>query len=1197
MSTLSELERQIEFTNVVIETMIDGIAVCHEVEQPPHVRFTVWNPAMETLTGFSMDEINRLGWYQTVYIDPRVQAKARLRMERMRAGDDLIREKWDITRKDGAQRTVEISTRIIRQVSGIAHVMAVMHDITDREGRETEIIAMRQKLAATLDAMPDLVFEIDRDGRYHDFHSPRTDLLVLPADQLIGRRIADVLPASAARICMDALREAEDSGRSLGRQYPLQLTQGTRWFELSVSRKETVPGTGVRFVAIARDVTSRKQIEESLRASEMQLDCILESTADGILAVDREGNVIRTNRRFAELWRIPQELLDRRDDVALLQYVVGQLADPDAFMEKVRSLYRSDAEQIDIVDFLDGRKFKRYTAPMVLNGEVVGRIWSFQDITETLHAAAALADSHSLLQTIIDTAPMRVFWKDTELRYLGCNPSFARDAGKALPEDVIGKDDFQLGWHEQAERYRADDRQVLASGIPRIAYEEPQTSPDGRRIWLRTSKVPLHDSDHKVIGLLGVYDDITEAKAAEDALRNSESHSRRLASLLRLMCDNVPDMIWAKDLEERYIFANKAMCSAVLGSVDTEEPVGKTDAFFRERERARHPANPSWHTFGEISPTSDKVTLRSDGASFFEQHGYLRGSYVYHDVRQAPFRSETGEVIGVVGSARDVTERRKTEGELHQYRTDLERLVQLRTDELMATEARASHILQSAADGLFGVDLAGKITFINPAACALLGYTAEHASGQSVYTLFFGAHADRPAGPLSALPGYDALISGQPWRDDNVVLRHADGREVPVMCAMHPMKHHEIHVGTVISLVDISAQRAAAHALEKALAAAENLARVRREFLANMSHELRTPLHGVLGFAQVGMRNVADAQKARSAFERIANAGNVLLGVINDVLDFSKVDAGKIVLETSDYSLDALIREAVDIVGMRAQGKQLALRIDMAADLPRHCRGDALRLRQVLLNLLSNAVKFTEQGSVTLSASLRGTNLVFAVKDTGIGMTSEVQAQLFNPFQQGDGSTTRRFGGTGLGLAISKRLVELMGGDIRVESRTGIGSTFEFRVPYAPGSFSLASHGPTLATSQGRSLEGVSILAADDDETNRAFLHEMLASGEGARLCLVKNGREAVEAVRRNGDDAYDVVLMDLQMPELDGYETTRQILAIAPTLPIIGQTAHALGEDRERCIAAGMVDHIGKPLDTCQLIALLRVHARRHAA
>ncbi len=685
MTAQSEVERQIEFTDAVIETMIDGVAVCHGIDRPPHVRFTIWNPAMAALTGYSIDEINRLGWYQTVYVDPAVQERARQRMERMRQGEDLMREEWVITRKDGTHRTVEISTRVVHRESVAVHVMAVMRDVSERKQRESEMLAMRHSLAATLDAMPDLVFEVDGDGRYHDFHSPRADLLIAPPAELIGRTVEEVLPAGAAAVCMNALREAEVCGRSHGRQYELTLPQGHLWFELSIARKPAAPGAGARFIAIARDITARKRAEEALRANEMQLQRILESTADGILAVDCEGRVIRTNRRFAELWRIPQDLLDRKDDAALLAHVMDQLVDPQAFAQKVRSLYASDAEETDTVDFRDGRVFKRFTAPLMLEGALVGRVWSFRDVTASRRAVAALADSHQLLQTIIDTAPVRVFWKDVHLQYLGCNPAFARDAGMPGPADVIGKNDHQLAWREQADRYRADDRQVMESGVARIAYEEPQTLQDGKAIWLRTSKVPLRDQHGRIIGVLGIYEDYTAYRQAEDALRRSESRSTTLAALLRNMCDNVPDLIWMKDLDKRYLFANKSMCSELLCAVDTAEPVGKTDLFFAERQRAGHPGDPRWHTFGECCQDSDDVTLRNDAPSVFEEHGYVRGRYVYYEVCKAPFRNEQGEVIGVVGSARDVTARRQAESELQQYREGLEKLVQQRTAELVAT--------------------------------------------------------------------------------------------------------------------------------------------------------------------------------------------------------------------------------------------------------------------------------------------------------------------------------------------------------------------------------------------------------------------------------------------------------------------------------------------------------------------------------
>jgi len=294
------------------------------------------------------------------------------------------------------------------------------------------------------------------------------------------------------------------------------------------------------------------------------------------------------------------------------------------------------------------------------------------------------------------------------------------------------------------------------------------------------------------------------------------------------------------------------------------------------------------------------------------------------------------------------------------------------------------------------------------------------------------------------------VLRGEEVRIDNEVYWRANGEALPVMYAVHPMVLGASNNGAVISFVNISEQRAAAEAREQALIAAENLARVRSEFLSNMSHEIRTPLNGVLGFAHIGLNNAHDAVKARNAFEKILSSGKLLLGVVNDILDFSKIEAGKISIQPTEVLLAEVMAHVRELVNERASAKGLFVEIDYADDLPNTCFIDELRLSQVLINLLSNAVKFTEHGIVKLAAAREGANLVFTVTDTGIGISKDQLALLFNPFQQADGSTTRRFGGTGLGLVISKRIVELMGGNIRVESEPGVGSTFEFRVPYSP---------------------------------------------------------------------------------------------------------------------------------------------------
>lgn len=544
-------------------------------------------------------------------------------------------------------------------------------------------------------------------------------------------------------------------------------------------------------------------------------------------------------------------------------------------------------------------------------------------------------------------------------------------------------------------------------------------------------------------------------------------------------------------------------------------------------------------------------------------------------------------------------EAERREADMKQHQDHLQELVQQRTNELLATEARASHILESSADGLYGVDRKGIITFINPAACAMLGCRAEEVIGRPGHAQFHHSKPDGSPYPVSECPSHNALSLGQQVRVDNEVYWHVDGHPLPVMYAIHPMVQEGKTVGAVISFVDMSEQRAAAQARERAVIAAENLVRVRSEFLANMSHEIRTPLNGVLGFAEIGLRHYQNPDKARDAFHKILASGTRLLGVINDVLDFSKIEAGKLSIEQTEVKLADVVAHALELVRDRAEAKKLTLQASLAPDLPASCTSDPLRIGQVLLNVLSNAVKFTEQGHVSLSVVRQAERLVFAVADSGIGMSGSQLSELFSPFQQADASATRRFGGTGLGLAISKRILELMGGGVSVRSEPGVGSTVEFYLPYVacePSVIEDSSGRPGKTSVNAKPLAGISFLCAEDEPINQAILEENLRE-DGASVVMVSNGREAVERVLQDGRDAYDIVLMDVQMPEMDGYEASRRILELAPDLPIIAQTAHAFREEIERCLAAGMVAHIAKPIDPDALVRLALQHALQRSA
>ena len=386
--------------------------------------------------------------------------------------------------------------------------------------------------------------------------------------------------------------------------------------------------------------------------------------------------------------------------------------------------------------------------------------------------------------------------------------------------------------------------------------------------------------------------------------------------------------------------------------------------------------------------------------------------------------------------------------------------------------------------------------------------------------------------------------------------------------------------------------------LKQARADAEQASRAKSDFLASMSHEIRTPLNAVIGFAQLGALRQA-GQPGADTFEHILQAGRHLLGLINDVLDFSKIEAGKLTLQPHASRLDDLIAQATHLVGLQARDKDLALVVEREPGLPDRWLVDALRFDQVLVNLLTNAVKFTERGAVHLRLKAAPEGLVVVVEDSGQGMSGEQLARLFQPFEQGDASRTRRAGGTGLGLSICKRLVDLMGGRIEVASELGQGTRFTLTLPLQalpaepPRADEPQVRGPVAAPEP--RLGGLRVLVAEDNPVNQLLLTQYFRN-QGVEAQAVSDGQAACEAVAAAGAGAYDVVLCDIEMPVLDGFEATARMLALDPGLPVIGLTAHAFEDARQRGQDSGMRDYLTKPVIFEALNACLLRHARRRA-
>ncbi len=476
----------------------------------------------------------------------------------------------------------------------------------------------------------------------------------------------------------------------------------------------------------------------------------------------------------------------------------------------------------------------------------------------------------------------------------------------------------------------------------------------------------------------------------------------------------------------------------------------------------------------------------------------------------------------------------------------------------------------------------GRMLAVNPAAQALYGYDEAAFLNLKVGELL-------PAQEYAEVRWLAGV--GDRYAPDRV-WRHlrADGAELLVLPYTETISF-EGRPAYLTTVFDVTERERSAQALQVAKEAAEAASRAKSTFLANMSHEIRTPLNGVLGMSQaIAAGELSAIQRQR--LEVVLQSGQTLLHLLNDLLDVSKIEAGRMVLETTDFDLRALIGELEVLYRVQAEAKGLAFRADMDPLVETRYRGDPTRLRQILSNLLSNAVKFTSHGTVALAISAEDkSRLRFSVSDTGEGVEAAVSERLFQSFTQADPSTTRRHGGTGLGLSISRDLARLMGGDIEVDSRLAEGSTFALVLPLDPAETAAANPGWPASDDMANVMSSlrVRILAAEDNPTNRLVLRTLLQQ-DGIELTLVENGVQAVDAWREGG---FDVVLMDVQMPVMDGPTAVRvirseEVRLERPRTPIVALTANVMSHQLAEYRASGMDAHIAKPIDLAMLFEVL---------
>ena len=901
------------------------------------------------------------------------------------------------------------------------------------------------------------------------------------------------------------------------------------------------------------NIDEHKRAQAKLQESEALLRATLASTDEGILMVGEDGLVLSANQRFIEMWRVPEELVTTGRDELLMARVLEQLSDPQAFASEVKRLYGSAEQARDTLQFKDGRVFTRFTRALEFAGQQ-GRIWCFKDVTEESRAQAALATSLDLFRAVIDHAPLRIFWKDLNLRYLGCNPIFAHDAGLNSEADLIHKSDHELSWRDQAEAYTADDRAVMNSGVAKLLFDEQQTTPDGRSIWLRTSKVPLHNRNHELIGVLGMYEDVTHIKLGEVTLALSEEKFRKAFEL-------TPDATNINRLKDgMYVSINDGF-TALMG-YSREEIIGHTSLEF---DIWQHPED----RLRLVEALKQDGKVSNLEAGFRDKQGQIH------------FAAMSAAVIDIEGEAhiisvsRDMTERKKAEEKLRQLSTAIE-------------QSPASVVI---------TDLEANILYVNPRFTEVTGYAAAEVLGKNPRIL---QSQRTPKATFEAL--WQTLVNGKPWRGELVNQRKngeiywEDAQIAPVQDSNGKVTHY------VALKTDVTERKAHQIELERAKAEAEAANLAKSRFLATMSHEIRTPMNGILGMAQLLMMPDLTDTERNSYVRTILSSGHTLMSLLNDLLDLSKIEAGKLHIDAVVFDPSSLLQEVQTLFTGAVQVKHLGLDSQWVGPSQQRYRADVHRLRQMLSNLLGNAVKFTQQGSVRIDAREMERDqgghatmamLEFSVTDTGIGVAADKLDLLFKPFSQTDSSITREFGGSGLGLAIVRRLAKAMGGDVGVQSEAGKGSRFWFRIKAGVVGADEHKHqtrrgagASTPALPEQNQLTG-HVLVVEDNPVNCLVITSLL-SGLGLTHVTVHDGQQAVETLTQQAPGElghrFDLVLMDLHMPVMDGYTATRKIRewekdTACQHTPIVALTADAFEEDRQHCLAVGMDDFVTKPI------------------
>jgi PAS domain S-box-containing protein len=1112
------------------------------------------NEAAAGYYGHSRDELRGLrAWHLTVDAS-REQTLAWLSASAsgMCPGSEMIARHRS---RDGQVRDVVLYPEVLRHGSRLS-ILATVVDVTERRQMEKRLQASEAQFRALVESASDCIWELDAQGRY-TYMSPRIqDMAGYSPGEVLGKDPYDLFPAIPGREPDQAsLARFQAEGRlSCLRYYTYHRDGHPIQVEISAVPITGANGELVGSRGITRDITDRlsqQEEAERLRALRDEGESIAKFGCWEHIIATREtvwspgecrlyGIEPGTEPDYPTLLRQfihpdDTERMDRTFQDAIAHQrtfaMEFRIVRPDGTVRDVRSLAHPRFDEAETL--------VRYVGVTV-------------DETDRKQAEAQLRRSEARLRLATEGARVGIWSWDLESGILELDPRCAQHF--ALVADATTSYDEVLSAMHPDDRDHVD-RLVHEALETRTLYraEYRVMQPDGRVRWIVGLGEGQYADNGQAVGMTGVTIDVTEAKRVQQELAASEER-------FRYAMDATQEGVWDWQPMRDTLYISPGFLR-LLGVAETTSGHDVLESW----DRYLHPDDLA---IASVAHFHERARLHDQYSLEFRFRRPDDGERWIRSRARVVERDEAGVPLRVVGAIEDITERRGAEE---------------RNRQLLA-------VLEESTDFIGMADMQGRVVYVNRAGLDLTGWPANTELSGLMINDFHPDWVYRQVRE-DLLP----LIFNQGHWDGELALRHRNGKEIPVSCSIAVHRDRRGEPVLLSSIMrDIRPERAREVELLAAKEAADAANVAKSQFLANMSHEIRTPMNAILGMTQLLAREALSSESRRMV-ERIGSAGDTLLCLLNDILDFSKLTAGEVRLEEQPFDLDGVTASVLSLMVPLASNKGLVFEVQGSGEPLGLLLGDARRLQQVLVNLVGNAIKFTEQGVVRLNFRQvnndeHGVRLHVEVSDTGIGMTPEQLAEIGRPFTQADASIGRRFGGTGLGLAITQQLLERMGGQLGIESTLGSGSTFSFELSFrkAPEGVEVPRVARAPSTAPGPRLSGCRILLVEDSEMNRDVIERALRL-ERAEVVSAANGQVAIDALRTS-PGAFDAVLMDIQMPVMDGLTATRMIRGELglQDLPVIAFSAGVLTKERQDAMSAGLNDFVAKPVDLDDLVEVL---------